>query len=551
MPQSICRAFVPSYGRRRMNKKLLTEADIRTKFITPAIVGENSDKWDLLAQIREECYFTKGRVIVQGKTVKRGKAHKADYILARTPIALLLRVDCDMKWEAFKKWFNRSFWRAFQGSRFPIEIPVSAEDKEKTVRKVFEAILSARYAASIPEAEIVINKGHGVARTTPVFRIEDYIVYYFCIKELEQVLCINRTPNTFGGWSLGGQLRSLEDREIEIDAGTYTSRYSFNPRAWTAAFGEFNSLLFAQLDNDVHTHVLQFDLSNFYDCVRLDILERWIREESDAAKGWIIALLFYFLNQWNRKNTGLHPQAVGLPQDALADCSRILANFYLQKYDSYAYQVCEKAGAAYFRYADDQMILLKDPSAADQLMLLLTRNLDKYGLRVNQKKVDLWTKEQLLEHRCRDIQAVFKEKGDAQDRRKVRKFAKAYLGISNRKLANSWNGGLPLLNRLLWANLESLPEETFEKLMKRYTSKDYLLRADFEKLKRVSELNKRLKQPVNLSKRLWSLGKKSVHNAFNYEVLTFAQSQNLKLLAKQCEQRIQDIGLLMEHNEVS
>jgi len=68
-----------------MNKKNLTEADIRTKFITPALVGVGGTKWDLMTQIREEAYFTKGRVIVRGKTVKRGKAKKADYILSYKP----------------------------------------------------------------------------------------------------------------------------------------------------------------------------------------------------------------------------------------------------------------------------------------------------------------------------------------------------------------------------------------------------------------------------------------------------------------------------------
>ena len=68
-----------------MNKKSLTEADIRSKFITPALVGANGDKWNLMTQIREEAYFTKGRVIVRGKTVKRGAAKKADYILSYKP----------------------------------------------------------------------------------------------------------------------------------------------------------------------------------------------------------------------------------------------------------------------------------------------------------------------------------------------------------------------------------------------------------------------------------------------------------------------------------
>jgi hypothetical protein len=101
-----------------------------------------------------------------------------------------------------------------------------------------------------------------------VFCIEDYCVYYFCIKELEDVLCSKRVPNTFGGWRLGGQLPRAEREEIESDDPVY-GRYSFNPDAWRHAFGEFNALLFSQLAQGQHSHVLQFDLSNFYDSVRL------------------------------------------------------------------------------------------------------------------------------------------------------------------------------------------------------------------------------------------------------------------------------------------
>jgi len=68
-----------------MNKKDLTETDIRTKFITPALVGEDGVKWDVMTQIREEVFFTKGRVIVRGQTVRRGEAKKADYLLYYRP----------------------------------------------------------------------------------------------------------------------------------------------------------------------------------------------------------------------------------------------------------------------------------------------------------------------------------------------------------------------------------------------------------------------------------------------------------------------------------
>jgi type I site-specific restriction endonuclease len=54
-----------------INKKTLSERDICTKFITPAVVKAG---WDIQWQIREEVYFTKGRIIVRGKLVTRGKA---------------------------------------------------------------------------------------------------------------------------------------------------------------------------------------------------------------------------------------------------------------------------------------------------------------------------------------------------------------------------------------------------------------------------------------------------------------------------------------------
>ena len=74
---------------RTMDKKSLSERDICTKFITPAL---RTAGWDEMAQIREEVSFTKGRIIVRGKLVSRGKGKRADYILhykPNIPIALI------------------------------------------------------------------------------------------------------------------------------------------------------------------------------------------------------------------------------------------------------------------------------------------------------------------------------------------------------------------------------------------------------------------------------------------------------------------------------
>ena len=68
-----------------MNKKDLSETDIRTKFITPALTGPGGAGWDLMTQVREEYSFTNGRVIVRGKIAKRGEKKIADYILYYKP----------------------------------------------------------------------------------------------------------------------------------------------------------------------------------------------------------------------------------------------------------------------------------------------------------------------------------------------------------------------------------------------------------------------------------------------------------------------------------
>jgi type I restriction enzyme R subunit len=58
--------------------KNLSERDICSKFITPALISAG---WDLFTQIREEVSFTKGRIIVRGKLHTRGEQKRADYIL--------------------------------------------------------------------------------------------------------------------------------------------------------------------------------------------------------------------------------------------------------------------------------------------------------------------------------------------------------------------------------------------------------------------------------------------------------------------------------------
>ena len=72
-----------------MKKKDMSERDICTKYITPALVEAG---WDIKKQIKEEVTFTDGRVIVRGNVTTRGKKKRADYILyykSNLPIAVV------------------------------------------------------------------------------------------------------------------------------------------------------------------------------------------------------------------------------------------------------------------------------------------------------------------------------------------------------------------------------------------------------------------------------------------------------------------------------
>ncbi|MTI78200.1 MAG: DEAD/DEAH box helicase [Marinobacter sp.] len=72
-----------------MDKKKLTERDICTKYINPALQKAG---WDMHSQVREEVSFTAGRIIVRGRLHTRGKRRRADYVLSykkNMPIAII------------------------------------------------------------------------------------------------------------------------------------------------------------------------------------------------------------------------------------------------------------------------------------------------------------------------------------------------------------------------------------------------------------------------------------------------------------------------------
>ena len=104
-----------------MNKRALSERDICTKFITPALMKAG---WDLQAQIREEVNLTKGRVIVSGRIHRRGEAKRVDYLLhykPNLPLAIIEAKDNNHTGFAarqygqakFQEWFSKKHCTTF------------------------------------------------------------------------------------------------------------------------------------------------------------------------------------------------------------------------------------------------------------------------------------------------------------------------------------------------------------------------------------------------------------------------------------------------------
>ncbi len=71
-----------------MDKKTLSERDICSKYISPALKNAG---WDLNTQVLEEVTFTDGKIYVRGKLTARGERKRADYLLyyQDNPIAII------------------------------------------------------------------------------------------------------------------------------------------------------------------------------------------------------------------------------------------------------------------------------------------------------------------------------------------------------------------------------------------------------------------------------------------------------------------------------
>lgn len=300
------------------------------------------------------------------------------------------------------------------------ERPTSGQRSE-FLESLLSDIQTGRYAPSIPRGYIVLDKGNYVPRIVPVLAYRDMCVYIYCIVQLQDRLAVNRVDGTFGGWQLGNPMREREEEEQRNRAQAalaevpYGPAFALNPFRWVMHWRDFQREAFERSRSDHFRAFIEFDIANFYDSINLEVLQRRIRGTCEAGDSSTIDLLFTLLRQWNRQYQGYIDKTVGLPQEEGADCSRILANFYLQEYDASMSFICrdQHRNAEYLRYADDQIILAESLTSARQILVDAGRNLHEVGLNLNASKVkEFRTREDFDYYWTFDLMEMFGDESD-------------------------------------------------------------------------------------------------------------------------------------------
>jgi type I restriction enzyme R subunit len=83
-----------------VNKAHLTETDIITKFILPAVKDAG---WDMMSQIRQEVKLRDGKIVVRGKLASRIKVKSADIVLYHKPNLPLAVIEAKANQHAISK----------------------------------------------------------------------------------------------------------------------------------------------------------------------------------------------------------------------------------------------------------------------------------------------------------------------------------------------------------------------------------------------------------------------------------------------------------------
>lgn len=421
--------------------------------------------------------------------------------------------------ESFENVFSKSFYKKVVKETL-IPINMTKQEFQNLLTELYNDIISGNYSPSILRGRIFAYKSNNVARIIPCLTVKDEALYFFLIKMIEEDIANNRVPGTFGGWRLGNAIKELEDLEIEYVTNSY------DPRLWNENWKEFSNIVWAKIRTDEYDVAYSLDIANFYDNINLNILEKKLLAMVGKNKSQIVYLLIYFLKYWNKSIDNYDYKTVGIPQSEFGDQSRLLANFYLQDYDSVISDICLNEGAEYVRYADDQIIFAKKNTDINKIMLNICNELNKIGLNVNASKVNKFKMEELeIYYGYEIIEDILEKRYDVA--------ANKFFELKEQSIKFRED---ILLKKLLTSDLNKYSKKNKERILKIVLQNNFILNNGLFYIKKVyGYLNN--KQKELFINKLIVLLQTTYYNQFHYSVLKFAKEyklDKLKNIAEEC-----------------
>lgn len=421
---------------------------------------------------------------------------------------------------------NRLYEKIVKETTIRINRRITKKEYKKIIQDLYYELNNYEYSVDNIEEKLFVYKSNNVARIIPVLKVKDELLYYFVCKMLEEEIAINRTENTYGGWLLGNKIRIEENSEID-----YVYK-SYNPLLWNENWKAFQNILYnnvKDLDNDAI--VLKLDIANFYDNINLNLLEKKLLASVPTEKLEYINILMYFLRNWNLKTDKYHFKSVGIPQNEFGDQSRLLANFYLQGYDKKVKQICDKSTATYIRFADDQIIILKDKSKINDIMYVIAKELNSIGLNLNASKVKEYNKDTIQIFYGIPIFQLLDEK-------KYNDAAKKFFEYKeNEKVDFNY---ISSLKRFLNLGLDKFNMSNRSKIKAIITEYQFIRESNEYYMKKIYE-NLNAEEQKELIEMICKISKETTYNSFHYNAINFIKKNKIDVDIKDIISRIEEI----------
>lgn len=302
----------------------------------------------------------------------------------------------------FKDAIDSRFWKHItKESSFKDILDYKDTRKDKFVSEVAKNLNSFEHHFSKPFYNY-IPKAHGILRKIKSYTLADTCIYYYCVKQLEDLLSneIKKTNHVFGGFRFTKDLKVskkyLDELAFDPEYGSVLAENNFREE-WSDYQNLAQSLY--ERHYDLYIHI---DVAHFYDDINLDILENKLRDVA-INKSKIIDLLFNFLRLSDKTDLGYIPSSVGVPQEDVGEMSRLLANFYLSSFDQRIDEHINKnftdGDCFYTRYADDMWFCLNgDINEAHKLIQKVSFELNKLKLHINESKLKFFHSDEFNEY---------------------------------------------------------------------------------------------------------------------------------------------------------